>query len=176
MLSCRSEILIIFLLIVFSGVIIWCYHLLLSSEMITPPFFIIIENVTHSHFPHIDLCAPFTCSIFANILGGWSRHYQFPKKPRVQKSHATFSLRLVRVHLIWLGTKDTASACMYLMANYDKTWRELYVILHHSQDHCSSTYFILPVCHPVPDQHHHGRSCPPIGQPLVTWRRLGLQY
>jgi hypothetical protein len=29
-------------------VIIWCYHVMLSSEMITHPFFIFPENFTHS--------------------------------------------------------------------------------------------------------------------------------
>jgi hypothetical protein len=29
-------------------VIIWCYHVMLSSWMITPPFFIFPENFTHS--------------------------------------------------------------------------------------------------------------------------------
>jgi hypothetical protein len=31
-----------------ANVIIWCYHAMLSSEMITPPFFIFPENFTHS--------------------------------------------------------------------------------------------------------------------------------
>jgi hypothetical protein len=30
------------------NVIIWCYHVMLSSGMITPPFFIFPENFTHS--------------------------------------------------------------------------------------------------------------------------------
>ena len=42
MLSSRSENLII----LSSDGFISCYHLLLSSEMITPPFFINIDNVT----------------------------------------------------------------------------------------------------------------------------------
>ncbi len=37
-------------IIVLSGanVIIWCYHVMLSSGMITDPFFIFPENFTHS--------------------------------------------------------------------------------------------------------------------------------
>ena len=31
-----------------SIVIIWCYHVMLSSGMITPPFFIFPGNFTHS--------------------------------------------------------------------------------------------------------------------------------
>jgi hypothetical protein len=31
-----------------ANVIIWCYHVMLSSGMITPPFFIFPENFTHS--------------------------------------------------------------------------------------------------------------------------------
>ncbi len=31
-----------------SNVIIWCYHVMLSSGMITPPFFIFPQNFTHS--------------------------------------------------------------------------------------------------------------------------------
>ncbi len=33
-----------------ANVIIWCYHVMLSSGMITHPFFIFPENFTHS-FP-----------------------------------------------------------------------------------------------------------------------------
>jgi hypothetical protein len=29
-------------------VIIWCYHVMLSSGIITPPFFIFPKNFTHS--------------------------------------------------------------------------------------------------------------------------------
>ncbi len=32
------------------NVIIWCYHVMLSSGMITHPFFIFPENFTHSNF------------------------------------------------------------------------------------------------------------------------------
>jgi hypothetical protein len=32
-------------------VIIWCYHVMLSFEMITHPFFIFPENFTHSLAP-----------------------------------------------------------------------------------------------------------------------------
>ncbi len=31
-----------------ANVIIWCYHVMLASGMITPPFFIFPENFTHS--------------------------------------------------------------------------------------------------------------------------------
>jgi hypothetical protein len=31
-----------------ANVIIWCYHVMLSSGMITPPYFIFPENFTHS--------------------------------------------------------------------------------------------------------------------------------
>jgi hypothetical protein len=31
-----------------ANVIIWCYHVMLSCGMITPPFFIFSENFTHS--------------------------------------------------------------------------------------------------------------------------------
>ncbi len=34
-----------------ANVIIWCYHVILSSGMITPPFFIFPENFTHSSSP-----------------------------------------------------------------------------------------------------------------------------
>ena len=30
------------------NVIIWCYHVMLSSGMIAPPFFVFPENFTHS--------------------------------------------------------------------------------------------------------------------------------
>jgi hypothetical protein len=33
-----------------ANVIVWCYHVMLSSGMITPPFFIIPENFTHSNY------------------------------------------------------------------------------------------------------------------------------
>jgi len=38
------------IIVVSSGanVIIWCYHVMLSSGMITRPFFIFLENFTHS--------------------------------------------------------------------------------------------------------------------------------
>jgi hypothetical protein len=32
-----------------ANVIIWCYHVMLSSGMITPPYFIFPENFTHSY-------------------------------------------------------------------------------------------------------------------------------
>ncbi len=32
-----------------ANVIIWCYHVMLSSEMITPPFFVFPGNFTHSY-------------------------------------------------------------------------------------------------------------------------------
>ncbi len=32
-----------------ANVIIYCYHVMLSSGMITPPFFIFPENFTHSY-------------------------------------------------------------------------------------------------------------------------------
>ncbi len=35
-----------------ANVIIWCYHVMLSSGMITPPFFIFPENFTHSSRTH----------------------------------------------------------------------------------------------------------------------------
>jgi hypothetical protein len=31
-----------------ANVIIWCYHVMLSSGMITPPFFVFLGNFTHS--------------------------------------------------------------------------------------------------------------------------------
>jgi hypothetical protein len=34
-----------------ANVIIWCYHVMLSSGMITHPFFIFLENFTHSIHP-----------------------------------------------------------------------------------------------------------------------------
>jgi hypothetical protein len=40
-------------------VIIWCYHVMLSSGMITHPFFIFPENFTHSSHWLKD-CAIFT--------------------------------------------------------------------------------------------------------------------
>jgi hypothetical protein len=37
-----------------ANVIIWCYHVMLSSGMITHPFFIFPENFTHSKIcPHV---------------------------------------------------------------------------------------------------------------------------
>jgi hypothetical protein len=33
-----------------ANVIIWCYHVMLSSGMITQPFFIFPENFTHSRY------------------------------------------------------------------------------------------------------------------------------
>jgi hypothetical protein len=37
------------------NIIIWCYHVILSSGMITHPFFIFPENFTHSLAPAIRL-------------------------------------------------------------------------------------------------------------------------
>jgi hypothetical protein len=34
-----------------ADVIIWCYHVMLSSGMITPPYFIFPENFTHLENP-----------------------------------------------------------------------------------------------------------------------------
>ncbi len=36
-------------------VIIWCYHVMLSSGMITPPFFVFPENFTHSRSWRLNL-------------------------------------------------------------------------------------------------------------------------
>jgi hypothetical protein len=36
------------------NVIIWCYHVMLSSGMITHPFFIFPENFTYSFFYRIE--------------------------------------------------------------------------------------------------------------------------
>ncbi len=33
-----------------ANVIIWCYHVMLSSWMITPPFFVFPGNFTHSSY------------------------------------------------------------------------------------------------------------------------------
>jgi hypothetical protein len=33
-----------------ANVIIWCYHVMLSSGMITHPFLIFPENFTHSYY------------------------------------------------------------------------------------------------------------------------------
>ena len=41
-----------------ANVIIWCYHVMLSSGMLTPPFFIFPGNFTHS-------CVNGTCRQFA---------------------------------------------------------------------------------------------------------------
>jgi hypothetical protein len=38
-----------------ANVIIWCYLVMLSSGMITPPFFIFPENFTHSLYPCRDV-------------------------------------------------------------------------------------------------------------------------
>ncbi len=45
MISCGANVL---MLSFGSNFIIWCYHVMLSSGMITPPFFIFPENFTHS--------------------------------------------------------------------------------------------------------------------------------
>ncbi len=37
-----------------ANVIIWCYHVMLSSGMIIPPFFIFPENFTHSIYTVTD--------------------------------------------------------------------------------------------------------------------------
>jgi hypothetical protein len=41
-----------------ANVIIWCYHVMLSSGMIRHPFFIFPENFTHSQFGGTDMIAP----------------------------------------------------------------------------------------------------------------------
>jgi hypothetical protein len=47
MLSCGANV----VMLSFGGnVIIWCYHVMLSSGMITSPYFIFPENFTHSKF------------------------------------------------------------------------------------------------------------------------------
>ncbi len=48
MLSCGANVV---MLSFRANVIIWCYHVMLSSGMITPPFFIFPENFTHSFEP-----------------------------------------------------------------------------------------------------------------------------
>jgi hypothetical protein len=45
MLSCGANVI---MLSFGATVIIWCYHVMLSSGMITPPYFIFPENFTHS--------------------------------------------------------------------------------------------------------------------------------
>jgi hypothetical protein len=45
MLSCGANVVMLSFGV---NVIIWCYHVMLSSGMITPPFFIFPENFTHS--------------------------------------------------------------------------------------------------------------------------------
>jgi hypothetical protein len=53
----------------YSNVIIWCYHLMLSSGMITPPFFIFPENFTHSLSaqPASLRCLPFGSKLLQGI-------------------------------------------------------------------------------------------------------------
>ncbi len=41
-----------------ANVIIWCYHVMLSSGMITHPFFIFPENFTYSDYPGWPVAAP----------------------------------------------------------------------------------------------------------------------
>jgi hypothetical protein len=53
MLSCGANVV---MLSFGANVIIWCFHVMLSSGMITLPYFIFPENFTHSNicaFPHI---------------------------------------------------------------------------------------------------------------------------
>jgi hypothetical protein len=61
-----------------ANVIIWCYHVMLSSGMITHPFFIFPENFTHSFlalssvqsvpsFPPICLIRSFLPSLLSNL-------------------------------------------------------------------------------------------------------------
>ncbi len=45
MLACGANVV---MLLFGANVIIWCYHVMLSSGMITPPYFIFPENFTHS--------------------------------------------------------------------------------------------------------------------------------
>jgi hypothetical protein len=45
MLSCGANVV---MLSFGANVIIWCYHVMLSSGMIIPPYFIFPENFTHS--------------------------------------------------------------------------------------------------------------------------------
>ncbi len=48
MLSCGANVV---MLLFGANVIIWCYRVMLSSGMITPPYFIFPENFTHSYSP-----------------------------------------------------------------------------------------------------------------------------
>ncbi len=38
-----------------ANVIIWCYHVMLSSGMITPPFLVFPGNLTHSKKDNIEI-------------------------------------------------------------------------------------------------------------------------
>ncbi len=48
-----------------ANVIIWCYHVILSSGMITPPFFIFPGNFTHSFSNMTQWSTIFICQMYA---------------------------------------------------------------------------------------------------------------
>jgi hypothetical protein len=56
-----------------SIVIIWCYHVMLSSGMITPPFFIFPGNFTHSmSCPRLQKrTGPAVCSVHDSLKMSW---------------------------------------------------------------------------------------------------------
>ncbi len=51
-----------------ANVIIWCYHVMLSSVMITPPFFVFPGNFTHSHITHFSLASVSSCNKSVRLL------------------------------------------------------------------------------------------------------------
>ncbi len=57
-----------------ANVIIWCYHVMLSSGMITHPFFIFPENFTHSFhtqlLSHTNRKTLPACGMYKHSVGG----------------------------------------------------------------------------------------------------------
>ncbi len=62
------------------NVIIWCYYVMLSSGMITPPFFIIPENFTHSFVTIIILPFSNICKILSSSLLSTTERFFFLEK------------------------------------------------------------------------------------------------
>ena len=57
-----------------ANIIIWCYHVMLSSGMITPPVFIFPENFTHSNILWIYHEIHLSVHKWQNMIGENKRH------------------------------------------------------------------------------------------------------
>ena len=59
-----------------ANVIIWCYHVMLSSGMITPPFFIFPGNFTHSKNFAMKYISTYLSAQFSGSQAAFDRIFQ----------------------------------------------------------------------------------------------------